>query len=443
MNTFGGKMLYCSSACFKNKNIIKYIELNGKSGDCDYTDSKRIKVLSIKDIGIFIRKCLSKKYEYIDDDCSNYDFVYKYYFATIVSLNEVLKQLDFISEKVDYDGFIKDIFVNSEEDERYLKISGYPEEYNDIDLIVKGSKNKGKDSKSYKSWEEFKYILKHYNRYFEIDSKYSKKTFLDIIQKYLSEYKNCIKKNTKLYRSRVVDDNLNMSVDIENKIGPPPSKLASNNRMSPYGISYLYLSDKKMSSFSEIRVNESDKCILGEFILKNDLNIIDFTAKPIFNDDIFDECYNEDDNWIATFFSEFICEISKEVNKDATNNTEVDYNCEYVATQVISEFIRYLGYDGIKYYSSVSCGNSFVFFCGPELDDTDLPKIQSYKNFFEVSSVDLVEIDCIVKNTLFRDRTEKEFIPELHSTISYTAEDKIMIKEYNYKNVKNVYKKIF
>ena len=54
----------------------------------------------------------------------------------------------------------------------------------------------------------------------------------------------------------------------------------------------------------------------------------------------------------STFLKRFTDEISA-----ATDNENKDHSYEYVATQLVAEYIRLLGYDGIGFNSSTGTGD--------------------------------------------------------------------------------------
>ena len=62
-----------------------------------------------------------------------------------------------------------------------------------------------------------------------------------------------------------------------------------------------------------------------------------------------------------------------------TSNT--NFNSDYVPTQIIAEFIKSLGYDGIAYKSSLGNGHNIVLF------DLDMATITE-KDIYKVKKVD-------------------------------------------------------
>ena len=62
-----------------------------------------------------------------------------------------------------------------------------------------------------------------------------------------------------------------------------------------------------------------------------------------------------------------------------TSNT--NFNSDYVPTQIIAEFIKSLGYDGIAYKSSLGNGDNIVLF------DLDMATIKE-NNIYKVKKVE-------------------------------------------------------
>lgn len=116
------------------------------------------------------------------------------------------------------------------------------------------------------------------------------------------------------------------------------------------------------TAYLECRLHDGDCAVQAKFITKKNLNVLDLSQEVDFNisNSIFSVDYNSDVLWINDFLNQFEDEISRPINP---NN---DRSYEYIATQMVAEYVRLLGYDGIKYRSSVSSeGLNYVFFCGP------------------------------------------------------------------------------
>lgn len=77
---------------------------------------------------------------------------------------------------------------------------------------------------------------------------------------------------------------------------------------------------------------------------------------------IFNENYWHGLKWINEFIHMFSMDISKVMDLS-------DKEIEYIPTQVIAEYIRSKGYDGIKFESSVNNGSyNYALFCRPNKD---------------------------------------------------------------------------
>ncbi|WP_237163531.1 helix-turn-helix transcriptional regulator [Paenibacillus sp. BIHB 4019] len=97
------------------------------------------------------------------------------------------------------------------------------------------------------------------------------------------------------------------------------------------------------TTLKEIRANKGDHVLIGKLQPIFELDILDLTKRiEIKTKSIFKKDYNHNDNWVNEFISNFIVEISKPINEN-------EKNIEYVATQLLSEYIRKLGFDGIKF----------------------------------------------------------------------------------------------
>ena len=166
------------------------------------------------------------------------------------------------------------------------------------------------------------------------------------------------------------------------------------------------------------RVDEHDIISRLEYVLKEELTIIDFSQVAfVTTKSIFSEEYDHDLRWINNFLDAFIKEITSPVD-----DKKEDHSYEYVATQVIAEYIRSLGYDGICFNSSVGRGKSYVFFCGPNMEyssdgydyideylwDT-YPKLTYFTDWFDIQKLEY--------NYVFQDG------------VKYRVEKKIVLKD--------------
>jgi len=136
--------------------------------------------------------------------------------------------------------------------------------------------------------------------------------------------------------------------------------------MNPAGISYMYLSGDAATCLAEKRVGAGELRLLSEFVTTRDLKILDLSVLPAIRvKSMFDPEYDHDLAWAWGFARSFRDEISSPI-------TETSEPAPHVPTQVLSEYLRLEGFEGIAYPSSQSPrGMNYVLFCGPKLPAED------------------------------------------------------------------------
>lgn len=168
--------------------------------------------------------------------------------------------------------------------------------------------------------------------------------------------------NKLLYRARIHQEENQDAYPIQQMYTPPAEK-TSAGRANPLGIPYLYLSDSPDTTIYETRASYLDDISIGTFKIKDgkQVKIIDLT--------------NELNNYDSPFISEDITILTKSklltkiISKDlAKPLRRYDSEIEYIPTQFICEYVRYVsGANGIKFNSSLhSDGINYVIF-EPEL----------------------------------------------------------------------------
>lgn len=122
------------------------------------------------------------------------------------------------------------------------------------------------------------------------------------------------------------------------EIGAPWPKYASEGRFNRSGTAYLYLASDRETAINEIRPSVGHYVSIGQFRIEKKLQIIDFT-----NIDFYD--YATNDNSIDEYV------ILKSIEKILSIPNP---DKEYRLTQGFSDAFISLGYDGVKFNSSVS-----------------------------------------------------------------------------------------
>jgi len=184
---------------------------------------------------------------------------------------------------------------------------------------------------------------------------------------------NKIKKDTELWRSRLEgslvrcgpDDMAIQAYSCDAMAAPPPN-LSHASRIGVTGIPVLYLSSDKDTAMSEVRPWKNQPVSLAKFHVTKDLNIVDchqsgldgtiadldklWPLASLMRKEIIPNSEQEDRAWAWIDYA-----FSKPVS-------QLDDPLEYIPTQVIAEFFKTEGYDGIKYRSSVAQGYNIALF---------------------------------------------------------------------------------
>lgn len=134
----------------------------------------------------------------------------------------------------------------------------------------------------------------------------------------------------------------------------PLPEYATEGRANPKGIPYLYVASDAETAMSEIRPWLHSKISLGTFSITRPLKIIDFSMQQgVINKFYFEEPSKDE------IINSVWCDIDNAFSKPINNS---DSTSDYVPTQIISEFIKSNGYDGVAYKSSLAAGHNFTLF---------------------------------------------------------------------------------
>lgn len=421
------QIMYCCEKCFKEKAISNYIRKYGnkhKYEKCSFCNSKNIYLIKPYKLRKYLLRIIYKKYEDIDNgtgamyDSETKEYIdYDYKVANTYSIYSILvDEYDVFNfdDTNKMEKLLEYIFYKSNNNcfsykEDMLEEMHYPtEEF----LVLKGDlyryTNEGM------SWDMFVYITKYYNRFFDTNKQVKKrKKLLAKLSTILKKMGENIENGKILYRARDYNNekiNEMSNCDFYREISPPPNLLSKNNRMSPAGISYTYLNDDYEGCLIEARIENNANFLVGKFKIIKGLNIINLSKKiflPI-EYNIFSKKYKHSYNWINDFIKRFTSEISKPIEEE-------DNILEYIPTQVLAEFIRYLGFDGIKFQSSLKKGTyNYTLFCGPsyEISNSGMPyKENRYPNFNKFTNwLKLEEIYYGKSELIFKNIYKKQII---------------------------------
>ena len=116
-------------------------------------------------------------------------------------------------------------------------------------------------------------------------------------------------------------------------IDSPPSVKATAGRANPAGISYLYVCDSLKTAIMEVRPMIGQEVSVATIELSDDIKLFDFCE----NNGIYEK---GGDAYIYYL-------ISRAFSEPYTGNEK-----DYYPTQFLTEFIKEMGFEGIRFYSS-------------------------------------------------------------------------------------------
>ncbi len=188
-----------------------------------------------------------------------------------------------------------------------------------------------------RDWNEFSETIKHENRYMaKIENKDVLKSLFCALAREVEPDQGT------WFRARLWNGGSVEDIK-EEKLKEAPRDKAVEGRMSPRGISCLYISDSVEGAMAEIRASRHDEVAVMEMRPKEPLRILDLSR--------IDEISPFDENVDCGSLA------SNKVNllqmKDALTKPmrSTDDKIEYVPTQFIAEFARLAEFDGIGYNS--------------------------------------------------------------------------------------------
>ena len=156
------------------------------------------------------------------------------------------------------------------------------------------------------------------------------------------------------------------SIFDQTEMGSPHKTKVEEGRANPLGIPYLYLSTSIETTLYEIRAFYLDEVSVGEFKIKeaSDIILVDFT----YSTGAFFNVGRILDYTKSMLLKELIsADLSKPMRR-------YDSKLEYIPTQFICEFIRYItNADGIQFNSSLHIGGkNIVLFAQDKVECTSV-----------------------------------------------------------------------
>lgn len=226
---------------------------------------------------------------------------------------------------------------------------------------------------SFKSWDSYREFHNSVHTKFRYILDDESKNFLNSILETCQDRTTVLKKDSILWRAQnghdwrplsQQDPDNNEDFYATDLVCPFPFERmkplinsASEGRANAKGIPCLYVATDKETAMSEVRPWLGSIMSVGQFKLQKDLNIV------VFHDD------NSGIKNKAHFYfsepsdAEKISSVWFHIDKAFSIPTKTsDLRSDYAPTQIISEFLKSKGYDGIAYRSSLGSGYNIALF---------------------------------------------------------------------------------
>jgi len=203
----------------------------------------------------------------------------------------------------------------------------------------------------FQSWSSFDQFEERVSRSRRYIRDAESERFLKVVAATCKKRVRVMKKGTIFYRARVghgwdlgrnVDDPL-PAPRPEKEMFPPPQG-ATEGRVNPKGITYLYMATTKEAALSEVRPWVGSLISVGDFEIKRDVRIINCS---LFHNSKFQFYFSEpsaEEREKAVWGA-----IDRAFARPAGRTDDV---ADYAATQTLAELFRDEGYDGIFYKSA-------------------------------------------------------------------------------------------
>lgn len=217
-------------------------------------------------------------------------------------------------------------------------------------------------------WEDFKFELKHKNRFFPkatIHSSLFSRSTTDgteaVLFQLLEQLKTPVNERESFFRARISEAPLGAD-----QMGCPPRERVTGGRANPLGIPYLYVADSLKTCISEVRPSNSSCVYVSEMTPVKELSVLDLTSP---RELCSASAFGEEQLPAVLGFLQLLELFSEELSKPVRPENG---NLDYIPTQFLCEFIKSEAkFDGLIFNSSFGDGKNYVFFDGDSLVPAD------------------------------------------------------------------------
>lgn len=322
--------MICCKECYKDSEIRAAIEMAGHKGNCPICGTKNTWLYDSE----------------IDADKTNVGELLESILELYVPDSELPITYPEEEKRTIEEQLLKDwnIFVGPSDSVKQI-VTEYVEDSLELDSKIIGEKVgipelfdetylRDYSIMGTHGWSEFKKYMRNENRF------HGQYINLMVLEYILRETEISIPKGTKFYRARISDE----KGYSRKEMWAPPDDVASPGRANSKGQSCLYLSSHKKTTVKEIRARAFDYVTIATFQLNRDIKVLDLSS--IVHGSPF---YADVDKIMYMVNEGTLRQIQNDLAKPMSR---LDSELDYLPTQYISDFAKYLGYDGVKYFST-------------------------------------------------------------------------------------------
>ncbi|MBB1300615.1 RES family NAD+ phosphorylase [Pseudoalteromonas sp. SR44-8] len=155
----------------------------------------------------------------------------------------------------------------------------------------------------------------------------------------------------------------------------PVPNIRSSGRLNAYNVNALYLASDKGTAISEVRANAEAPISVAQFKTNKELKIARF------------DYISDVDDWYSLYFPKFTYFLAHRFSLplDAPEHQAR----EYIPTQIISEFLKSKGIDGIEYPSQ------FISSDKEHIEGKSADELLKTEQQFNLCLFDITTADCI------------------------------------------------
>ncbi|HHB2055665.1 TPA: RES domain-containing protein [Bacillus cereus] len=343
--------LYCCEKCFNDKYVIELIRKKRIVGEkCNYCGSKGVSVANVSDLSDMFNKLFTYFMKAEPENYITFDGAPT--FEEIYGTGENLRDLihkewnifsDITDEKLLYDILNANKGVKTDD-----MISA--------NTMFLTATDVGNQSIFSEWWDDLADSLKHKNRFFPQDNSFPRKhdDLLGYLTKLFESISTTVNEDNKFYRARIGEYKENTQLE-----APPEDLILASGRANPVGIRVLYSAVDEDTAIAEVRPWKSATVTIASVNPKEQLKLVDLSKVPDRMQKILESPFSVDNiNYEFTVLN-LLSNLDKALSKPVSPGTS---ELDYIPSQYLTEFIKFLGYDGVIFRSSLGPGENYVFF---------------------------------------------------------------------------------